>query len=146
MQRNQPNEHRLRSIFNSNRANSQTERLEIANIYRRTNFGFGKESKYKNFWQYRYSVKQQDIDHKWSVQITLTNKNIHQKKKEKIFSSLSLSRISLSVGVVVTLFCTRARRIVYRIKKYEGDDDAISRRGTTRSGREEQAESASMRD
>ena len=49
MERNLPNEHRLRGIFMSPRANSPNERLQITRIFRQTNFGLGKERKYKFF-------------------------------------------------------------------------------------------------
>jgi hypothetical protein len=46
MERNMPNEHRLRGIFLSPRANHSGERLQIARIFRQTNFGLGRERKY----------------------------------------------------------------------------------------------------
>ena len=50
MERGQPNEHRLRGLFMSPKANSPGERLQIARIFRQTNFGMGKERKYfENF-------------------------------------------------------------------------------------------------
>ena len=45
MERSVPNEKRLRSLYWSKKANSPVERLEIAHIFKQTNFGLGKECK-----------------------------------------------------------------------------------------------------
>jgi hypothetical protein len=46
MERGQPNEHKLRGIYMSDKTNSPRGRLQIAHIFKQTNFGLGKESKY----------------------------------------------------------------------------------------------------
>lgn len=45
MQRPQPNEKRLKGLYESPGANFQRERLQIAHIFQQTNFKMGKESK-----------------------------------------------------------------------------------------------------
>ena len=45
MERDIPNEHRLRGIYMSDKTNSPRGRLQIAHIFKQTNFGLGKESK-----------------------------------------------------------------------------------------------------
>ena len=42
------NDRKLRSIYLSPQANKRSERLEIAKIFRQTNFGVGKHRKYNN--------------------------------------------------------------------------------------------------
>lgn len=51
MQRNIPNEHRLKDLFTSPSQNTRKARLEIATIFKRTNFAVGKESKFIFFNQ-----------------------------------------------------------------------------------------------
>jgi len=46
MQRNLPSEHRLKDLYTSPTQNTRRARLEIATIFKRTNFAVGKESKY----------------------------------------------------------------------------------------------------
>ena len=46
MQRQQPNEKRLTSLYHSGRTNSKNDRLAIAHIFKQTNFGLGKQSRY----------------------------------------------------------------------------------------------------
>lgn len=45
MQRPEPNESRLRRLYLSPKANEGTERLQVAHIFKKTNFMMGKESK-----------------------------------------------------------------------------------------------------
>ena len=46
MQAPLPNEKKLRDIYWSNKTNATNERLQIANIFKQSNFMYGKESKY----------------------------------------------------------------------------------------------------
>ena len=48
MERQCPNEQKLRSIYWSDKANGTNERLQIAHIFKQSNFMYGKESKYPN--------------------------------------------------------------------------------------------------
>ncbi len=46
MEKAAPNENKLRSIYWGKQANGTKERLEIAHIFKQSNFMYGKESKY----------------------------------------------------------------------------------------------------
>lgn len=44
MERKQPNEHKLRNIYWGNKTNGTNERLQIAHIFKQSNFMYGKET------------------------------------------------------------------------------------------------------
>ena len=98
MERNLPNEHRLRGIFMSPRANSPGERLQIARIFRQANFGLGKERKYKFFSEIflslEYNSKTSTTQDQYPVHKTRRDFNISIEKNKMRQTNFSVGRLN----------------------------------------------------